>query len=232
MNKYTWLNLIVSLSLLTPGTLPVLAQTTPSNYQEQPTTIQQPIENNTRVIPKSTAIIINFPSNVQFDAGGNKNLPIILRLVEPILDNYGNIAVPANSRVDALIIPTDKNAKIIANSLIINGQVVPIKASTPMIPSVKVTIKSRMEEAQNYARTFSRTGTGMLVFDGETDSNDMIRSVIIAGGMGAIIGFLSPKSVDVANFVQDSEYILTLEEAVPLPQATKERNSNKINKGG
>lgn len=231
MNKQTWLNIIATLSLLTPltpATLPILAQTTPLNSQEQPTNIQQSIENNTLTIPKSTAIIINFSSNVQFDAGGKESLPVILRLVEPIIDSSGNIIVPANSRVDALIVPTDKSAKIIANSLIINGKVVPIKASSQMIPSVKVTLKTRMEQAKNYALSVGRFGPTVLVFDNESDSNDMIKSAIIAQGIGAIVGFLSPRSIDVANFVQNSEYILTLEEAITLPQETKEFKSSGI----
>ncbi|HBE17663.1 MAG TPA: hypothetical protein DEG17_00225 [Cyanobacteria bacterium UBA11149] len=218
MNKQTYLSIIASLSLLNPITPPILAQTTPSNYQEQPTITQPIIKKNTRIIPQSTAIIITFPNNVQFDAGGKDSFPIILRLVEPILDHTGNIIAPANSRLNAAIVPSNKSAKIIANSLIVNGKVLPIKASSQTIPSVKVTVRSRMEQAQNYAQTFSRTGTATLIFDSETNSNDMIRSMIIAGGMGAIIGFLSPKSVDVANFTQNTEYILTLEEAVNIEE--------------
>ncbi|HBB33082.1 MAG TPA: hypothetical protein DDZ80_04375 [Cyanobacteria bacterium UBA8803] len=216
MNKYSWLSLAITLSLLSPAQLSLLAQTTTSNSQAKPTTTQQPIPNTTVTIPKATAIVVTFPNNTQFDAGGQKSFPIVLRLAEPILDNNGNVLAPVNSRVNALLVPVDKSTQIVLQSLIIKGKIVPIKAYSQKIPGIKIRVKTRMEQAKNYALSSGRFGTVALAFNNNSNSSDMVKFTLISQAAGAIVGFLSPRSILVTEFAQNSEYILMLEETVAL----------------
>ena len=208
MNKNYWLNLAITLCLLNPTTLPAFAQIATANSQEQNSSIQLDSNRTTPTIPQSTAIVVTFPSDFSFDAGDGKNYPITLRLAEPIMDNKGNLVAPANSPVDATLVPTDGDAQIIVKSLIINGKLVPVQAVSRNIPSVRITVKSRMEQAINYAQSFGTI---------ENNSNNISNANLLSHGIGAIVGFLSPQYQQVANFVKGSEYILVLEEEVALP---------------
>jgi hypothetical protein len=217
MNKNYWLNLVITLCLLNPTTLPVFAQTAAANLQEQNSSIQLDSNRTTPTIPQSTAIVVTFPSDFSFDVGDGKNYPITLRLAEPIMDNKGNIVAPANSPVDATLLPIDGDAQIVAKSLIINGKLVPIQAVSRTIPSVKVTLKSRMEQATNYAQSFGSVSSPIIGFTDQNNSNNTSNANLLSHGIGAIVGFLSPQYQQVANFVKGSEYILVLEEEVALP---------------
>ncbi|MBV6626888.1 MAG: hypothetical protein KI793_28780 [Rivularia sp. (in: Bacteria)] len=208
MNKRFFLNFTLSLFVLAPISLPVLAKET--NIQ---TITEQPSPRNTFI----EAIIVTFPSDVEFDAGGKKQLPVVLRTVEPVYNNVGKVVIPANSRVEAVLVPAEKGTMIIASSLIMNGKSYPFRAaSSNKIPANKITKKSRMEQAMTYSASVSRFSPVYNNLTGSTQSRSLTRNNLLIQGVGAIVGFLSPRSMLASRIPKGSEHILHLQQPLSL----------------
>ncbi|MEM1393166.1 MAG: hypothetical protein AAGG00_07690 [Cyanobacteria bacterium P01_H01_bin.150] len=208
MNKRFFFNFTLSLFILAPVSLPVLAKETNTKA-----ITEQPSPRNTFI----EAIIVTFPNDVEFDAGGKKQLPVVLRTVEPVYNNVGKVVIPANSRVEAVLVPAEKGTMIVASSLIMNGKSYPFRAaSSNKIPANKITKKSRMEQAMTYSASVSRFSPVYNNLTGSTQSQEMIRNNLLIQGAGAIVGFLSPRSKLVSSFSKGNEYILHLERPLSL----------------
>ncbi len=168
------------------------------------------------------AIVVTFPNNVEFDAGGNKQQPVVLRIVEPVYNNAGNVVIPTNSRVEALLVPVgkgkDKGTMIFAKSLIINGKLYPLNATlSNKIPARKISQKSRLQQANTYASSVSRFSPPVSTyFSDGTETQVPSRNTLLIQGVGAIIGYLNPRSILKSKIPQGSEYILHLQEPLSL----------------
>ncbi|MCJ8278953.1 MAG: hypothetical protein MJK14_03150 [Rivularia sp. ALOHA_DT_140] len=163
MKRQMLFGIITCISLLTSFSVPVIAETIPSETEssntEEVTNLEQstpasdskPASSITQLqnakLAKNTAIIISFPMSMEFNIKGSLDLPLTVLLAKPITDNQGNILVSENSPVSIILKPTKKGAQIIAQSLVANGKVFNIKASSPIIPGVKVTHKTGTEKA-------------------------------------------------------------------------------------
>ena len=208
MNKQFFLNFTLSLFVLAPIPLPVLAKET--NIQ---TITEQPSPRNTFI----EAIIVTFPSDIEFDVGGKKQLPVVLRIVEPVYNNLGKVVIPANSRVEAVLVPAEKGTMIVASSLIMNGKSYPLRATNSnKIPANKITKKSRMDQAMTYSASVSRFSPVYNNLTGSTQSQEMTRNNLLIQGVGAIVGFLTPRSMLGSRIPKGSEHILHLEQPLSL----------------
>lgn len=211
MSKRFFLNFTLSLFVLAPISLPVLAKET--NIQ----TITEPSRKETFV----EAIIVTFPNDVEFDVGAKKQLPIVLTTVEPVYNNVGKVIVPAKSRVEAVLIPTEKGTKIVASSLIINGKSYSFLASSSKkIPAKKITKKSRMEQAMTYSASVSRFSPIYSNLTDSTQSRSLTKNNLLIQGVGAIVGFLSPRSMLASRISKGSEHILHLQQPFSLDEIT------------
>lgn len=178
------------------------------------------LDTNNSGLPASTAIVVAFPNVVEFDVGQNQNLPITLLLAQPILDGYGNVMVPANSPVSAHLLPKDGGAQILADSLIVNGQLLPIQASSTIIPGRTITLSDSNAQAQKNAPAYSHLGSSLLGAFTNGDPDKMIQGGLIGHGVGILSGMFSPETVRLVAIPENSVYILTLQSALsPGPAA-------------
>ncbi|HEY9828355.1 MAG TPA: hypothetical protein V6D19_23185, partial [Stenomitos sp.] len=76
MKSQVLFGLVCSLSVLTPVTLPAMAESLP---------VQQAYASTTgTVIPQSTAITVAFPANLVIDAKKDQDYPTTLMLAQPL----------------------------------------------------------------------------------------------------------------------------------------------------
>lgn len=212
MNKRILSSLTLSLSLLATTSFTAFAKDINTKaITEKPSPQTTNIE----------SIIVTFPNNVEFDAGGKKQRPVVLRIVEPVYNNAGKVVIPASSRVEAVLVPVgkgkDKGTMIFAKSLIMNGKSYPLSATgSTTIPARKITKRSRLEQAQKYGFSVSRFSPVYSTFTGGTESQEMIRNTLLMQGVGAIIGYLSPRSKLASRIPEGSEHILHLQKTLSL----------------
>ncbi|MGB8702707.1 MAG: hypothetical protein WCD18_25105 [Thermosynechococcaceae cyanobacterium] len=199
--------LLCSLSILTPAPLPATAQTVP---------MQSMNGGAATVIPQSTAITVAFPAQMVIDAKQEQDYPTTLMLAQPLLDSYGNPLAPQGSPVAARVHPVKNGAQVIAESLVIQGRTVPIQATSPVLPSRKVTLKSGTDQAREYSPTMGRLFGGLAGGVSGGDIGTFNRAAMFGSGVGVLAGLGSEKTVQVVEIPQGSLYVLTLQAPVAL----------------
>lgn len=197
------IGLALALSTLTAVTLPSV--TLPAAAQPAPRTAA-----STSTIPASTALTVTFPNNMVVNAKKKQDYPMTLFLAQPVFDTQGNQVIPANSPIAAKMKPTKGGAHIIAESLVINGRVVAVQASSPLIPSFSVTKRGSYESAHQGSSMLANVSGGIT--GGATGNNRAFnRASMFGGGLGALVGMATPKKHKVVEIPAGSVYVLTLE---------------------
>jgi hypothetical protein len=200
--------LALTASVMVPTTLPAAAQSVSQSYGNSASA--------GTIIPQSTAITVVFPANMVIDAKKDQDYPTTLLLAQPLLDSYGNQIAAQNSPVAARIHPVKDGAQVIAESLVIQGRTVPIQATSPILPSRKVTLSSGTDEARGLSPLGGRIGGGLLGGLNSGDPTRFSQGAMLGSGIGAIAGFASGKSMQVVEIPQGSIYVLTLQTSVAL----------------
>jgi hypothetical protein len=201
--------LALTASVMVPTALPAAAQSVvPQSYGSS-------VSAGT-VIPQSTAITVVFPANMVIDAKKDQDYPTTLLLAQPLLDSYGNQIAAQNSPVSARIHPVKDGAQVIAESLVIQGRTVPIQATSPILPSRKITLSSGTDEAKGLSPLGGRIGGGLFGGFNGGDPSRFSQGAMVGSGIGAIAGFASGKSMHVVEIPQGSIYVLTLQTSVAL----------------
>jgi hypothetical protein len=199
--------LALSASVMVPTAMPAAAQFAPSPQSSGAATV---------IIPQSTALTVVFPANLTIDAKKDQDYPTTLLLAQPLLDSYGNQIAAQNSPVAARIHPVKDGAQVIAESIVIQGRTVPIQATSPVLPSRKVTLTSGTDEARGLSPVAGRIGGGLFGGLNGGDPTRFSQGAMLGSGLGAIAGLASGKSVHVVEIPQGSIYVLTLQTAVAL----------------
>ena len=221
-------SLLTSITLINTLSLPTLAQT--NNFVDS--TITE--NNNGQIIDASkspkvnldnqedieisqdTAIIVSFPAPVTIDVGQKKPYPLTLPLASAIKDSQGNIVAPENTPVMVLLKPQNKGAKIVAQSLIINGKIVEIKASSAVIPGTKITHKRANDKAIENGAVWGKIGGSTFGFLGKGDPEKFDRGAMLGSAVGLISGLRTPENIRVVQISQSSVYILSLEQSIRI----------------
>jgi len=208
MKNNTLLSIAMVVLASTTNAIPAIAQSTQThNLQAQ---------SQTRILPKSSALVIAFPQEVQVDSGKKKSYPMTVLLAQPILDQNGTEIVKANSPVAVELVPYKKDIKIVAKSIIVGGKVVSIQATSPVIPSQKITVKSGNQKAKRNSKVTASLGGSIAgAFGGDTDST--IQGGYAGNAIGIVTGLTSAKKIRLVNIPQGSVHILELETAAALP---------------
>ena len=212
--------LALTASVMVPTALPAAAQSVPQSYGSA---------SAGTVIPQSTAITVVFPANMVIDAKKDQDYPTTLLLAQPLLDSYGNQIAAQNSPVAARIHPVKDGAQVIAESLVIQGRTVPIQATSPVLPSRKVTLSSGTDEAKGLSPLGGRIGGGLFGGFNGGDPTRFSQGAMLGSGIGAIAGFASGKSMHVVEIPQGSIYVLTLQTSVAI--ATPPVNTATVTPG-
>lgn len=209
MKRQDLLNVALSLSLLGLTTLPVTAK------EPVIETIQSASPGT--VIPQSAAVIVAFPSDVTLDAGKEQDYPVMLLLTQPIYDTYGNAIAPEKSPINARLKPTKNGIKIIAESVVIRGQIIPLQAESAILPSSTIKVTSGIEKAKQNSGVYARFGAsvGGAVSGGSIDG--ISTGGLVGSAVGLFGGLISSEKVKVVKIPQGSQHILTLQTAITLP---------------
>ncbi|AFY55438.1 hypothetical protein Riv7116_2957 [Rivularia sp. PCC 7116] len=208
MKNNTLLSIAMVVLASTTNAIPAIAQSNqPENLQTQ---------SQTSVLPKSSALVIAFPQQVQVDSGKKKSYPMTVLLAQPILDQNGTEVVKANSPVAVELVPYKKDIKIVAKSIIVGGKVVSIQATSPVIPSQKITVKSANQKAKRNSKVSTNLG-GSIVGALGGDSNSTMKGGLAGNAIGIVTGLTSAKKIRLVNIPQGSVHILELETAASLP---------------
>lgn len=210
MKTKTLLSLACSVSLFSAFALPATAQPVP------PSTTQPQVVNTEASIPQDTALIISFPAPVTVDVGQKKDYPLTVPLASAIKDNQGNIIAPENTPVSIVLKPSDGGAKIVAQSIVINGRIVAIKASSQIIPGTTITHKRANDKAVENGSIWGRIGGSTLGFLSNGDPDQFDRGAMLGSAVGLLSGLRSPENTRIVQIPQSSVYVLSLEAAIAV----------------
>ncbi|MEO1446655.1 MAG: hypothetical protein AAFV46_10535 [Cyanobacteria bacterium J06635_11] len=192
-----------------PSAAPTLPTPSPSRLLEAQAA-------NNRNIPASTGVVVTFLAPVAIDVNEGA-YPTTLPLTSPIYDSLGNVVAPENSPVSVMIQPGDDGARIVAQSVLINGRLMPIQAESPLIPGTTITHMRANDHAADEGATFGRiaaSGFGFLN-GGDPDAFDR------GGMLGNLVGMVSGRrdeSSRVVQIPQGSVFVLPLSETIQLGQ--------------
>lgn len=225
--KKQFLSMVCTVSMLGSLSLPGLAQTATSPQAELPPRLEtesssvQPMMPPAQgrgpvTLPQSTGIIVIFPSEVVIDAGQPRDYPMTLPLAQAIVDGAGNVVVPENTPVSVMLRPTEGGAQVIAQSLVVNGQIVPIEASSPLIPGTTVTHMRANDRAVENGAVWGRlVGSGFGFMSGG-DPDEFDRGAMLGSAVGLLSGLRSPENTRVVQIPQGSVFVLSLSAPVNL----------------
>lgn len=219
MKTQMLLSFAYSISLLGSVTLPASAQNFPTQrYGQPPATLrtQPQAVSQDITIPQSTAIVISFPQPLTVDVGQKQEYPFTVPLSQSIKDSQGNVLVPENTPVSIVLKPTKGGAKIVAKSLVVNGQIISIEASTQMIPGRTITHMRANDKARDNGSVWGRiagSGAGLL---GGGDPEAFDRGVMGGSFIGGIIGARTPENTRVVDIPQNGVYVLSLSAPIEL----------------
>lgn len=214
MKTQILLSLACSLSLLGAVTVPASAQ--PTTNASPQATLQPQAASQDLTIPQDTAIIVSFPASITVDVGQKKDYPLTLPLASAIKDAQGNVVAPENTPVTIVLKPTDGGAKIVAQSLVINGRIVTIKASSQMIPGTTITQKRANDKAVENGSVWGRLTGSTLGFISNGDPEQFDRGAMLGSAIGLVTGLRSAENTRIVQIPQSSVYVLSLEAPIQL----------------
>ncbi|MHC0061953.1 hypothetical protein ACWATR_03375 [Nostoc sp. UIC 10890] len=211
MKMQMLLSLACSISVLGSIILPANAQP----VIIQPTQPNQAVNQEIN-IPQDTAIIVSFPASVTVDVGQKKDYPLTLPLASAIKDNQGNVVAPENTPVTITLKPIDGGAKIVAQSLVVNGRIISIKASSQIIPGTTITHMRANDKAVENGSVWGRIGGSTLGFFSQGDPEQFDRGAMLGSAVGIISGLRSAENTRIVQIPQSSVYVLSLEAPIQL----------------
>lgn len=214
MKRHTLVNLALMLSMSIPFALPAYAQSASTTTQPSAT---RTVRNTQISIPQSAALVVKFVQPVQMDVGNQFAYPLTLPLAQALVDDAGNIVVPEGTPVMLTLKPANKGAQLVAQGLVISGQVVPIQASSDVIPAIKVVKMRTNEKAAENGAIFSRLGGSIFGFMGKGDPEKFDRGAMFGSGIGLLLGLAKPQETDwVLQIPQDTVHVLKLQAPITL----------------
>jgi hypothetical protein len=205
--------LVYSISLLATFTLP--ANALPVRLWSSRESANPEVSKKI-TIPQDTAIIVSFPKSVTVDVGQNQPYPLTLPLTEAIADAQGNIIVPENTPVTINLEPTNGGVKIVAQSLVINGRIVAIQASSQTIPGTTITYKRSHDKAMENSYMWSQIAGDTLGFFHPGDPRQFDRGAMLGSVVGFFAGLGAAENIRVVQIPQSSIYVLSLEAPISL----------------
>ncbi len=215
MNVRPLLNLALLLSVSAPVALPAAAtEVIVSTSTTTTTTTRQGT-----MIPQTAGVVIKLPAAVTVDVGQKQDYPMTVPLAQPLMDLQGNEVVPMNTPVTIKFKPENGGAKIVAESIVVKGQIVAIQAASAVIPGNTITQQSGADRARENSGVLGNLFGAVM---GATAQESHKASAFDQGGMiggaiGILSGMTSPKDVRIVQLPADSVYVLTLQAPISLP---------------
>lgn len=212
MKKQLLLSLALALPMAAPAMHPALAN--------HPTPVGQQTSVARAVVPQSTGLAIMFPAEVTVDVGQKQEYPLTVPLAQAILDTQGNVVAPEGTAVSIKIKPSKGGGKIVAEFLLLNSQVIPVQASSSVIPGFTVTKKSANQKAVENRGVFGSLAGSIMGFAGGRDpgrtADGFDRGAMLGSAVGIVSGLTAPENVRLVQIPQGSVYVLPLQAPLAL----------------
>lgn len=165
---------------------------------------------NAITLGTNTGLVVQFPIPLTLTVDEGQPYPISLPLAQAIQDDQGNIVVPAQTPVGMRLQPQDGGVQLIAESIVVNGQLIPITGVGPTIPGTTVTY-----EGANALASQSSAVYGDLFANAAGLFSNGNPTLYSQGGMlGSIVGTLaglqSAETARVVQIPQNATYVLSL----------------------
>lgn len=215
MNVRILLNLTLLLSVFAPIVLPATASEVIVRTSTTTTTTTRQVT----MIPQTAGVVIKLPAAVTVDVGQKQDYPMTVPLAQPLMDLQGNEVVPMNTPVTIKLKPENGGAKIVAESIVVRGQIVAIQAASAVIPGNTITQQSGADRARENSGVLGNLfGAVMGATAGESrKASAFDQGGMIGGAIGILSGMTSPKNIRIVQLPADSVYVLTLQAPISLP---------------
>lgn len=168
-------------------------------------------------IPQSAAIVAGVPRTIEFNASQEQGYPISLQLLQPLRNSKGQVAISKNAVISAQIQPTETGARLVTESIIVQGRTIPVKATSQTIPGREVKVKDRFQEAKQKQQTFGRLGHSVVGVVGGGSGQSQKMGGLVGSAVGLVSGMTSSDEIQLVAIQQGSTFVLTLDEAIELP---------------
>ena len=170
------------------------------------------------LIAKSAAVVVRIPDNISMDIANFNSYPRMVPLAFSILDNRGNVAIPANTPIAIKLVKSQGGLKIVADSILMNGKNIAVEASSDVIPGQIRTMTSGTEQAGQITPTWSRLGGALgAIFGGGVGG--MLIGSAVGNIAGVVVGMNSAETAHIVNIPANSHYNLRLTKAINLAPA-------------
>jgi hypothetical protein len=209
MFKSTIARLGLTLSLCGALSLPVAANPQPNSIGNGTKA------NQTMVLPQSTALLVSFPNPVVVDIGQGEDYPIILPLMQEIKSPSGEVIIPANTPISLTIKADRDGAIIVADAVILNGQMIPLKAQSARLPGRTITQVSGQQMARQNSAVGGNLASSIAGAFG-ADLSTLQQSAFAGSAMGIVSGLGSPQDVRIVEINPGTVHILKLNSSVDL----------------
>jgi hypothetical protein len=175
---------------------------------------------DTITIPQSSAIVVSFPAELTLDPKRKYNFPITLSLARPVLDEQGNVVLPARSLISARMKAMKGGDLIEADGVIIGGRVIPINAIGAMVPA-----QTRPEDFANQfvpsPGPVNNVFNSLVLWQSTALNLDPDTDTYLGAALALLAGLTTPKPKDPPPYVsiaQGTVYILTLAAPITVPR--------------
>ncbi|WP_107669037.1 hypothetical protein [Cyanothece sp. BG0011] len=206
----------VSLGLVSLATLTVPVTATPHpDIIINASVAQETVTNQDIILPQSTALLVTFPDNMIVDVGQGDSAPIILPLMQDIKSPSGEIVIPANTPISVKVQPYQDGALLVAESIILNGQMIPINAHSSMLPGRTITRRTAEEMARQGSKVYGNLATSIGGAVGAAIPN-MQRGGFGGAAFGIIKGMSSPDNIRVVEINAGRVHLLQLQSSLEL----------------
>ncbi|MBE7379823.1 MAG: hypothetical protein F6J95_000240 [Leptolyngbya sp. SIO1E4] len=188
-----------------PATNSPAPATAPTLTTETPVTPEAPITLN-----GGTGLVVQFPIALTLTIDEGQPYPISLPLTQAILDDQGNVIIPAQTPVGMLLQPQEGGVQLVAESLVVNGQLIPIVGMGPTIPGTTVTYEEANAAATQSGAVFSDLFANAAGLMGNGNPNLYSQGAMLGSIVGTLAGLQSPETARVVQIPQGASYVLSL----------------------
>ncbi len=215
MKAQALLNLALMLTIAAP-IAPAHAESVTINTTSVTSTLTT---NSGNFIPQTAGVVISLPGAITVDVGQKQDYPLTVPLAQPLFNMQGEEIVPANSPVSIKLRPENGGARIVAEAIVVRGQLVKIQAMTDIIPGNTITQQSGADRARENSGVFGNLfGAVMGAAAPESrKASAFDQGGMIGGAVGILSGLTSPKNLRVVQLPQGSVYVLSLQAPIALP---------------
>lgn len=169
------------------------------------------VTNKSINLSSSTALLVSFPSQMVIDVGQKDSYPLTLPLFQEIRSDSGELIAPVNTPVSLQIKPHKGGAIIVADSIIINGQIISIDARSTKILGRTVTKTTAQQMARQNSAVIGNLFTS---FSGVTTSSVETQQKLgfLGAGIGILSGLSTPDNVRIVEIPAGAVHILKVQE--------------------